>query len=462
MSLKPTRSRSIAKRLVVFFTIAAALVLCCGLGVFYWIVVQHATAEDNEVLANKVDALQTEFEGNGGMDAITAEIKSAGRSGRESFFVRLLDSNGGVITQTPDMEILLPTSVFPPPASREIAVPTEHHTADKLFGFTTRRALKNNQQFTLQIAQDRTADERFQKQFGGLLVIVLAIGALTSGLIAITVTRRGLQPLRDMSQSVARVSASHLNERLSPAQWPLEIQPLADAFDKMLARLEDSFTRLSQFSADLAHELRTPIGNILGESQVALTRSRSADEYREVIESTVAECERLAGVVDNLLFLARAEATDRQIQTSQFDARDAAEKIAGYYQTVAEDRKVRITCDGTGQVLADRALFDRAMTNLVDNALRFTPDGGHIHIAVETNTTKTTVAVSDDGSGIAAEHLPHVFDRFYRADPSRSAAGTGLGLSLVKSIVDLHRGAAEIQSEPDRGTTVTLSFPNQA
>jgi two-component system heavy metal sensor histidine kinase CusS len=230
----------------------------------------------------------------------------------------------------------------------------------------------------------------------------------------------------------------------------------------MLDRLEDSFTRLSQFSADLAHELRTPIGNMLGEAQVALTRQRSAEEYRSVIESTAAECERLSRIIDNLLFLARAESAEQQVERSSFDGRAALEKMASFYQTAAEDRHVNIACSGEGQIFADPALFNRAVGNLIDNALRFTTDGGNIHILIGTRGGRTEVSVRDTGSGIAPEHLPRVFDRFYRGDASRSSAGTGLGLALVKSIVDLHGGSARIESELGRETTVTLTFPNQA
>ena len=227
----------------------------------------------------------------------------------------------------------------------------------------------------------------------------------------------------------------------------------------MLERLEDSFVRLSQFSANLAHELRTPVGNILGEAQVTLTRARSPDEYRAALESTVAECERLSLIVDNLLFLARAEAQDRQIERAPLDARAAVEKIASYYETLAEDRKVRITCSGEGQVLADSLLFDRVLGNLVDNALRFTPEGGQIRIGLTRADGQMEVTVSDTGSGIPEEALLHVFDRFFRVDPSRSSSGTGLGLSLVRSIMELHGGTAAIESAAGRGTAVILSFP---
>jgi two-component system, OmpR family, heavy metal sensor histidine kinase CusS len=265
-----------------------------------------------------------------------------------------------------------------------------------------------------------------------------------------------------MRRALERVQPAHLSERIEPMRWPLELRPLAASFDDMLRRLEESFTRLSQFSADLAHELRTPIGNMLGEAQVALTRERSSEEYRSVIESTAAECERLSGIIDNLLFLARAESAEQQTERLLFNGRAALEKIAAFYQASAEERHISITCSGEAEIFADPILFNRAIGNLVDNALRFTPDGGSIRIAIRDLRSGAEISVSDTGSGIAPEHLPHVFHRFYRADPSRSSAGTGLGLALVKSIVDLHGGSATIESELERGTTVILNFPGQA
>jgi two-component system heavy metal sensor histidine kinase CusS len=200
---------------------------------------------------------------------------------------------------------------------------------------------------------------------------------------------------------------------------------------------------------------------MLGETQVALTRERSSEEYRSTIESTAAECERLSGIIDNLLFLARAESAEQEIERSLFNGRAALEKIASFYQTAAEDRHVNIECSGEGQIFADPALFNRAVGNLIDNALRFTTDGGNIHISIGARDGRIEVFVRDSGSGIAPEHLPRVFDRFYRGDPSRSSGGTGLGLALVKSIVDLHGGSVAIEGAVGRGTTVTVIFPDK-
>jgi two-component system heavy metal sensor histidine kinase CusS len=227
----------------------------------------------------------------------------------------------------------------------------------------------------------------------------------------------------------------------------------------MLHRLEDSFVRLSQFSADIAHELRTPIGNIRGEGEVALTRSRTADEYREVIESTIVECQHLGHIVDNLLFLARTEAAEGYLERTSFDGRAAIERIAAFHEPIAEEQNVTIGCTGEARFEADEMLFGRAVHNLVENAIRHTPSGGSIEISIANRGAHSEVQVRDTGRGIASEHLPRVFDRFYRADSSRSSEGVGLGLALVKSIMDLHGGSAGIESTPGKGTTVTLSFP---
>jgi two-component system heavy metal sensor histidine kinase CusS len=464
MSSKPTKPKSIASQLVLLFTLAAAFLLCCGLGTLYWIFVRHAFEEDNAVLADKILTLRADLNKTGDLKILNEELKVLHKGGeRIAYFVRVIDAGGGTAAETPGMSALLPASIFPLPRSskRSIGSPIDYRTGGNYFALVATHEEAGGQSYTMQVAQDRSRDEQFVKQFGLVLAVVLALGILASTVIAITVTKRGLRPLREMTRSVQGFGPTHLHERIPPDEWPRELRPLAVAFDEMFDRLEDSFTRLSQFSADLAHELRTPIANIRGEAEVALTRTRTADEYREVIESSVGECERLSGIVDNLLFLARAEAAEEHIERTLFDGRDATEKIAAFYEPIAEERHTAITCAGHGEVFADPMLFGRAVSNLVENALRFTPAGGTIQISIATAAAHSQISVKDSGSGIAAEHLPRVFDRFYRADSSRSSKGSGLGLALVKSITDLHGGSALVQSEVDRGTTVVLTFPNQ-
>ena len=459
MSLKPTEPRSIASQLVILFAVAAALLLFCGLGVLYWIVVRHAFEEDNEVLADKVFALRADLERVGNAEGMKEELKVLRRGERVPYLVRILDPAGQVVAETPGMDRLLPRSTFPEISSGADWNPKDVRAGSRLFSCVAIAHDLAGQSCTIQVAQDRSRDEHFTRQFAALIAAVLAIGILAAAVIAISVTRRGLWPLVRMTEALQRVGPHRLYERLTPVGWPRELQPLAAGFDDMLDRLEHSFTRLSQFSADLAHELRTPVANMRGESEVALTRSRTAEEYREVIESTLAESERLSGIIDNLLFLARAEAAERQVERTKFDGRAALDKIANYYETAGEERQVSISASGNGDISADPLLFGRAVSNLVDNALRATPPGGSIQIALRATTDGTEVSVTDTGSGIAVEDLPRVFDRFYRADRSRGSEGTGLGLALVKSIAELHGGTATITSTPGAGTMVILSFP---
>jgi len=457
------KPRSIAFQLILLFTLAAALLLACGLGVFYSIVVRHAFAEDNAVLADKMFALSADLRENG--PEIFAEEITARRAGQHTpYWIRILDSQGRAIAETPQMDRLIPTQIFP--AGREpaeaIRARKDYRSAEKMFSLVAFNEHPGDKVYTLQLAQDRSSDEQVGRNFALLFITVLFGGVVASALIAIIVTRRGLRPLREMTQSLGRIGPDQLKQRIGSTSWPRELQPLAIAFDQMLKRLDDSFTRLSQFSADLAHELRTPIANMLGEAQVALTRDRTADEYRETIESTVTECDRLSRIVNNLLFVARVDAAREPIARKRFDARVAVEKIAEFYQTVADDHHVTINCSGHGQIYADPDLFERALGNLLDNALRYTAEHGSIRVAVSKHNSDFEVTVSDNGSGIAAEHLPRVFDRFYRAESSRSSDGAGLGLALVKSIVELHGGSATIQSELGHGTTVILKFPAQS
>jgi len=464
MFSRRTEPRSIASQLVVLFTLAAALLLCCGLGAFYVILVRHASEEDNLFLKDKLLALHADLSTANWTKALNEELTVLRPGEHSAYWIRVIDSKGHTVAATPGMDAFLPPQVFPTDSNlSSVALkPKNYRTGRKLFSLAAISGKAGNETYTIQVAQDRSADEQFRKEFGLLLMAAVALGLVASALLGITVTRSGLRPLAEMIRSVNRIGPGHLHERVARKSWPRELQPLATAFDGMLHRLEDSFTRLSQFSADLAHELRTPVANLLGEAQVSLTRNRTAEEYREVIESSVAECERLSGIIDNLLFLARADAAAAPIAPTLFDGRAAIEKIASFYETIAEEQQISISCTGQSDVYGDPTLFRRAVSNLLENALHHTPAHGKIVVSIANRPTQVEISVQDSGCGIGVEHIPRVFDRFYRADASRSAkGGTGLGLALVKSIAELHRGSVALSSEVNRGTTVIVTFPNK-
>jgi len=282
--------------------------------------------------------------------------------------------------------------------------------------------------------------------------------------IAFWAGKRALRPLEEMATATERVQASQLHQRLGRGRWPSELIALAAGFDQMLARLEDSFERLSRFSADLAHELRTPIQNLRGGAEVALTRTRTAEEYREVIELSIEEYQRLSSMIDSLLFLARSENAETRLNLVKFQIGLEVDKILDFYDAAAREREVELTRSGDGELYADPMLFRRAVNNLVSNALQHAPTAGRIRVLVVTELDhEVQIAVQDNGCGIGPEHLPRIFDRFYRVDAARSSssASTGLGLAIVKSIMELHGGSARAESGLGVGTKVTLTFPDE-
>ena len=461
LPLMPRRRWSIASRLVLFFTVGAAFLLVLAMGAAYWTVTQHVEHDNDRYLTEKLAALRADIAADAGPASLSRELKII-RAADKTYAVRVLDPSGRVVAESPRMNVILPPKLFPTTISQKWERPKVliYQAGNKrIFGLVTALAEVGNEHLVLQLAQDRTHDERFMAHYAALLTGMLGCAVLTCAGIAALVTRRSLRPLRDLADSVERIGAKQLDERIPTLGWPDELQPLAVGFNKMLARLEESFTRLSHFSADLAHELRTPIAILRGEAEGALTKQRTSEQYREVIESSLEELQRLSAMIDNLLFLARAE-TSGSFSRSYFDGRAAIEKIREFYEAVSQDQGVDIHCRGDARIYAEPVLFRRALINLITNALRYTPSGGSVTVSLNRDNGTSKVSVTDTGCGISSEQVPHVFNRFFRGNASRPSHGTGLGLAIVKSIMHVHDGDVAVQSELNKGTVVTLTFPD--
>lgn len=296
----------------------------------------------------------------------------------------------------------------------------------------------------------------YRRQIAG----AVAISALAAALLAAALLRRGLRPLRTVAEHAALVRPGTLAQRLDVAAAPSELRPLIDAFNAMLGRLQEGYARLSGFSADLAHEFRTPVANLLGQSQVMLAQPRSAAEYEQLIASNIEELERLARMIESMLFLARAQQEEVVLARRPLAAREELRKVADFYEGMAQERGLALECEGEATVPADAALLRRALANLLSNAVRHADPGSTIVLHAGRRGGHVELSVRNDGAPIGPEHLAHLFARFYRADPARSDAegSTGLGLSIVSAIMDLHGGAARVETAGGR-TTFTLAFP---
>lgn len=297
---------------------------------------------------------------------------------------------------------------------------------------------------------------------GHAMLVALALGAGLAALGGIWTIHAGLAPVRRIADAEARISANRLDLRVPVEDAPLELVRFVEGFNSMLDRLNDSFRRISEFSSDLAHELRTPINNLIGHAQVALSRPRTAEEYRETIETIAEDGERMARMVRDMLFLARADNAAMTLEKESFDLRAEIDQLVSYFDLLADERGIAFACRGQGKVQADREMVRRAIGNLLSNALSRTPRGGTVDVDVRSESRGgIRLEVSNPGPGIAAGRLPRIFDRFYRADPARSdpVDGAGLGLAIVKSIMELHGGTVEAVSRPDGPTTFRLNFP---
>jgi two-component system, OmpR family, heavy metal sensor histidine kinase CusS len=316
----------------------------------------------------------------------------------------------------------------------------------------------------IQVALDRTSEQNVLRSYRARLWTVLGLALLAAGAVGYTIARRGMQPIKAITDKADGIRSSTLDARIPTAGLPAELSRLAITFNQMLNRLEEAFARLSSFSADLAHELRTPINNLRGEVEVALGRPREADEYRRVLESVLEECMRVCEMIDGLLLVARADSPETQIIRVPIDVHHELSTVRDLYEPAAAEAGVQleIATDAPLSASLDRTLFQRAINNLVTNALAHTPTDGRVRLSASSTVDHALqVEVIDTGRGIPPEHLSRVSDRFFRVDRSRSAesGGLGLGLAIVKSIARVHGGRVEIASVVGRGTTVTLYFP---
>jgi len=462
--------RTLAFRLSAAYALAGLFLVFFATASLYIVLVRELEKSTDLFLADKVHVLRTLLRDRPeDADALREEIEleSAARQ-YEQFYIRLLNGRNTPVLTTPGMaeqldmaQLTVQTHSHP---GRTIAMKGKNGRPFRVISVPSPVGLKVIETDTLQIAIDVSQKEallaRFRFWFWGILLATFALFPW----IGFQIARRGIRPVEEMATTARHISSTNLRERIVPEGYPFELASLASTFNQMLDRLEESFERISRFSADIAHDLRTPVNNIRGEAEVALARARSAQEYREVIDSCLEEAERLSDLIGDLLFLARAESPLTHLRCELVNVGELLGGVREYYEASAADGGVSLTTTLTEQpVIAelDRTLLQRAVGNLVSNALAHTPRGGTVQLEAKADPSAVHIEVSDTGVGIPAEALPRVFDRFFRVDSSRSqgSGGTGLGLAIVQSIALLHGGRAEISSQLGQGTRVTLRIP---
>jgi two-component system heavy metal sensor histidine kinase CusS len=478
MSWNPTRNiapvsrlwGTLAFRLTAGYALAGLFLVFFATASLYFVLLTELERSTHLFLTDKLNVLRTMLrERPNDLDALQEEVEleSAARK-YEHFYIRLLDERNTPLLTTPGMEEQLDLAQFATQTrgrpEHAIAIKGRHGEPFRITSAAAPVGSPPTQTDTIQIAIDVSQEEALLAHYRlwslGFLLGTCAIFPVVGYKIA----RHGIRPVEEVAAMARRISSTNLQERIRPEGYPFELASLAGTFNKMLDRLEESFERISRFSADIAHDLRTPVNNIRGEAEVALARARTIDEYRDVLGSCLEETVRLSELIGDLLFLARTESPLNHLHRERVDVAELLRGVREYYEASAADGGISLTTRvGTEPVIAelDRSLVQRAVGNLVSNAVAHTPPGGSVVLATNSERAAIRIEVSDTGVGIPPEALPRVFDRFFRVDSSRSLAsgGTGLGLAIVQGIMLLHGGKAEIASQPGQGTQVTLRMP---
>jgi len=462
--------RTLAFRLTAAYAFAGLFLVIFAIVSLYLVLVSELEKSTDLFLADKVHVLRTMLrERPDDLDALREEIEleSAARQ-YEHFYIRLLDERNIPVLTTPGMgeqldlaQLAAETRIHP---DRTLRMKGRDGHGFRVTSVSAPVGAGPTPTDTVQIAIDISQKEALLRRYRFWFWVILLSTGIFFPLVGYQIARHGIRPVEEMATTARHISSTNLRERILPEGYPFELASLAGTFNQMLDRLEESFERISRFSADIAHDLRTPVNNIRGEAEVALIRSRSADEYRDVIQSCLEEAVRLSDLIGDLLFLGRAESPLTHLRRQRVDVGELLARVIEYYEASAADGGVSLTeavVDEPVVAEMDRALMERAVGNLVSNALAHTPPGGSVEVRADADASTIHIVISDTGAGIPEEALPRVFDRFFRVDSSRSQVfgGTGLGLPIVQSIALLHGGKAEISSQEGEGTRVTLHIP---
>src|SRR5580698_10571530 len=418
--------RTLAFRLAASYALAGLFLVFFATASLYWVLVSELEKSTDLFLADKVHVLRSMLrERPDDWDALREEVELESAARRyEQFYIRLLDERNTPLLMTPGMadqlDLVRLASQTQSRPDRTIPLRGRDGRAFRVTSTSAPVGSLGTQMDTIQVAIDVSQNEkllaRYRFWFWAILLATFAIFPLVGYQIA----RHGIRPVEEMATTARHISSTNLRERILPEGYPFELASLASTFNQMLDGLEESFERISRFSADIAHDLRTPVNNIRGEAEVSLARARSADEYRDVIESCLEEAVRLSDLIGDLLFLARADSPLTHLRRERVDVGELLGGVREYYEASAADSGVSLTTAVADQPVVaelDRTLLQRAVANLVSNALAHTPPGGAVVLGTgvdcsNANVSTVRIEVSDTGVGIPPEALPRVFDRF--------------------------------------------------
>ncbi|MBV6321122.1 heavy metal sensor histidine kinase [Duganella violaceipulchra] len=458
------RPLSLTLRVALLLSAVAVTTFLAAGAYLYTTLARQMAGRDDVELINKVSQIRRIIAGLPSPQSIAQDQRPLMEtlSGHD-FMLRVNGPDGAALLQSAPTSRPLPR-VDSVPVQRALTLADIHDwTPEAGVGRMVSAAgrMGGGETVRITLARERSDRLKILRGYTVDLLVALCGGALLAILLGYVIVHHSMRRLRSVIAKANDINANRLNTRLSVGDAPVELREMGEAFNAMLDRLEDGVQRLSGFAADLAHDLRTPVNTLMVETQVALARPRTAEEYQALLASNSEEYERLARMIENTLFLARVDNAQLAVQREPLDLRAELLRIHDYFEILADDVGVRLEVEALPiEARLDPVLLQRAVGNLVSNALRYTPAGGAIRLTARRGGQGIELAVANTGPGIAPEHLPHIFNRYYRADAARSgqAHSAGLGLSIVRAIMALHGGSVRVESAEGANTTFFLLF----
>jgi len=449
-SLVGRRPLSLNNRVMLFVAIAITLSLLMIVYLVQSAIERHFREQDADELAVITHAVEVALEKASIEGAVKKEVLAEAVTGHHGVYFQIWDESQQLIYGPTD---ILPTThinAYEPLDTIDANHLYRWSVKDKTFHASVMQSEIGGRQYRIVAAIDMEFHLLFLESFHRTLWVIMSLAGVFTLLAAWFGVHQGHSPIRKLRDSIGDIQVDRLDRRLDTSTVPSELVTLVDSFNHMISRLEESFVKLSHFSADIAHELRTPLTNIITQTQVVMGKSRSPEEYRELHYSNLEELERLAKMVNDMLWLAQSEHGLLKPIRETLDLADEVKELFDFFEALADEKHIQLVLEGQApSIQGDRALLRRAISNLLSNAIRYTPDGEKVLVKLtESKEGGTLLSVQNSGPIIPPEHLSKIFDRFYRVDPSRKrhSDGAGLGLAIVKSIVEAHEGTIEVSS----------------
>ncbi|UAY96595.1 heavy metal sensor histidine kinase [Dickeya dadantii] len=462
--LQRWRASSLTLRCSLLFALTTALVVSSVGGYLYGVLSQEMYRRSDVQVTGRVEYYRRLLGRNFTLPMLTANT---------GMFENMLGSEQDVLLfslpgQKPLISVNPARIVLPDIAPIAVDMPLQ---TDAVHGSLTEQGvplraiaaqvrLNDGQMLQITAAHVMFSEQKMLEHYLWRVVGAVAIAFVLIGGLGYLALRRGLLPLWRMTAQASAIAPNTLSTRISDADAPQEMRQLIRAFNAMLDRLNEGYLRLTQFSADLAHEIRTPIGALMGHCQVALYQPRSVEEYETLLSDNIAELERMSRMVENILFLARASHEQPVLSRVSVEVATELHRVADYFEMLAEERGIELLCEGHARLAVDALLFQRALSNLVANAVRYAKADSPVRQSVSVFTEQVVVEVVNLGPVLPPAQLERLFDRFYRADATRSASSdsSGLGLSIVRAIMTLHGGEVIARCDPLDETIGRITF----